>query len=520
MRKLNYEAEPAQIMRSVVMDYGKQIFLTFNKKKLSGIITELYSRYPVIRDALHKAVEFGIPAELLKLYAKGDRDNQIRIIARRFAVSYKLTPESSEVVDSISCLTFALDYGMFDYSVYRPPSPRVIPASEAGKRRYPELKEAAEDRTETETETGAEEETDGDGVSFVDFKTWFEKKRVITKDEFKDRNGGGVYLKGGDDNYYELSQSDYLVESGADFGELFKNFSSGKREREIIKMGIDICSQPGIFEISAEPSNIYRDKYGNYGLKSVKPGGAGEVGNPVFLLGVFMRGLLGREIKPESREDGPAGEILNGVLRKTQENNNNKYTPEMMREELEIAFELALEEWLFAGTTSVSELTYAKASADKSTGEDTRDMSVPDKYASIGPRAFIRRSNLRSVILPGSIETVGGFAFGWCGNLENVTMEGGGENKKLNIGSFAFWGCENLKKVTMRETIAENIGDCAFYGCRKLKVDIYGDIKGGADELVHRVFYGARDSEINIYTDGRRKEKKYDRIFNNRIQFY
>jgi len=480
---------------------GKQIFLSFSKNNLSKIISAAYANpaQQELKDLLLKAAEFGVPAELLKLYAgsSDDRDRQIRRIVRRFAEKYNLVPESAEVSEAVSCFTFALDYGMFDYSVYptNMAATKIIPAEIAEKQSYTELKDIDADISDE----------DGGESAFVDFKTWFGKKQ-IEENKLKDRDINKIYIKSEDNNYYELSETNHLMQSGTEFSELFKNFGPEKREREVIKMGIDICSElEERGSASVNPADIFRDKYGNYRLdKSIKT--SDNKNN----LGLFMRGLLGGDIK---------NEMLGIVIKKAGE--DNKYNITEMKKTLEYAFETALEDLLFSGQTPPSVLTALKASANEFTNEDIQDMSVPDKYKAIGPRAFIRRENLRSVMIPDSIENIGGFAFGWCGNLENVTIEGGEDkNNIFDVGNFAFWGCENLRKVTMRGIFVKNIGDCAFYGCRKLKIDIYGDISGDAEELIDRVFYGTRDSDVNIYTDGKRKEKRYDRIFNNRVQFY
>jgi hypothetical protein len=539
-------------MRAIAKEYGKQIFLSFSKKRLAKIISDSYAKHQELKNLLLKMADFGIPAEMLKLYSKSDRDKQVRIIVRRFAEKNKLLPESEEVNEAVSCYTFALDYGMFAYSVYpadlpkdakeikdikdisdigdikdtgaqpaeQPPGkpvqkiPKVIPNEIVKKKRHIELKDINKGRRAK------------DKSIFIDFKTWFEKKR-IEESKLNERALNGVYFKGEDNNYYELAQTGHLTETGTNFNAFFINFDLKKREREIIKMGIDICSELENLEtaktknaVPVSPANIFRDKYGNYRLnRETAVKNAKDAQNPVRGLGLFMRELLDADNLGQQTHS----EMLDSVVKKACKSNNKDYGATDMKKDLEYAFEMALEEWLFAGSSAPSVLTGAKAAAGEFTNEDIKDMSVPDEYAAIGARAFIRRENLRSVIIPNSIESIYGFAFGWCDRLENVTVEGvegAGAAKIMNLGNFAFWGCENLKRVTMRGTLLKNIGDCVFYGCRKLKVDIYGNIDGDIEELIHRVFYGTRDSEINVYTEGKRKEKRYDRIFNNRIQFY
>lgn len=509
-RFTSYEAEPAQIMRAVVKAHGKQIFLSANKNSLAEILRNSYENHAELLDILQKAVDFGIPAELLKLYAKNDREQSIRVIVRRFAEKYDFSPEAANLNQAVSCFTFALDYGMFDYSIYprnirRDASEPVyiskiiqtdIVEPEAKPKESPQIIELKDIVEDNETET------------FVDFKTWFEKKQVKEK-ELNERDINNIYIKSADDNYYKLEQTDHLIQTGDNFHALYENFDAKKKEREIIKMGMDICAELETSDknISLKPSDIFRDKYGNYRLNAESQDGGNQ--NNAQNLGQFMRELLGVKID---------NEILSGIVKKSS---GKKYGDMSdMKKDLEYAFELALDEWLFAGTSPQYVLTEIKAKSGEFTNENIFDVSVPDKYASVGARAFIRRESLRSVIIPSSVENIAGFAFGWCKNLENVTVEDGENINDINIGSFAFWGCENLKKVTMRGTFVKNLGNCAFYGCRKLRVDIYGDIDGDAESLIDGAFFGARDTEANIYTGGKRKSKRYDRIFNNRIQFY
>lgn len=368
---------------------------------------------------------------------------------------------------------------MIDYPPYI--SPKSEPVPDYFKKRDPEIK------------------------PFTDFKTWFEKKQ-LEKNNLTERESGGVYIKSSDKNYYGLEQTELLKKTGESFSLLFEKFTPEKRRREIIKMGIDICSSlemPENEEIIIKPSDISRDKYGNYRLEKNR---AAAGGNPVFALGDFMRELLD--------EDG-SDKYLKNVTDRACEKTAG-YNPAKMKTDLEYLFAASLEEWLVLP----SALTENKAKNDKETKSGIEDIIIPGKYTAIGARAFMRREDLKSVVIPENIERICGFAFGWCPGLESVIFGETGNIKNINIGNFAFWGCENLKSVKIYGTFAENIGDCAFYGSKKLKIDIYGYIGENAESLADRVFFGSRDLEVNVYTGGKRKGKKYDRIFNNRVQFH
>ena len=69
-----------------------------------------------------------------------------------------------------------------------------------------------------------------------------------------------------------------------------------------------------------------------------------------------------------------------------------------------------------------------------------------------------------SVIIPGSVKTIGDDAFSWNPILENVVMLDGVEE----IGMFAFMGCDMLSSVTLANTVTY-IGDSAFDSCYSLE---------------------------------------------------
>ena len=517
MRIFSYEYEPAQIMREIIKKYDKPIYFDKNKKNLYKFINKSYSKHKELKNILLNAVEFGIPEELLKfqqIQQKTDKEQQIRRIVRRFCEKYNYAPESDEINEAISCFTFSLDYGMFKYEAYPIQIQQQTQVSE-----FIELLDTVMPASEEETEEEKEVlEVSEDEDDFVDFKTWFAKKQ-IEEEELRQRDENKIFIRSSDSNYYELEQTDYLTEPGTSFTALYKkfdeNFGFKKKEREMIKMGIDICFEiEDILKkdiharINLMPGNILRDKYGNYRLKREQTDSGSK--NYARELGLFMRELLDAGEKTDNN-------LLDSVILKACESDCEIKN---IKRDLEYAFELSLDELLFnsgASDYNYFVLSDIKANTNKFTDEDIQDVIIPDDYTAIGARAFIRREKLRSVIIHEGISDIHGFAFGWCENLISMTIS---EGANINIGNFAFWGCDNLRKVTMRGTNVKNIGDCAFYGCQKLKIDIYGNINGDADSLLERAFYGCRDLEVNIYTDGKRKEKRYDRIYNNRIQFY
>ena len=99
-------------------------------------------------------------------------------------------------------------------------------------------------------------------------------------------------------------------------------------------------------------------------------------------------------------------------------------------------------------------------------GEDT-EVSIPssiDGYivTKIG-EAFRENSDLTSIVLPNTIESIESLAFYNCYSLTSITTEEG----IRYIGDCAFYGCHSLASITIPASVVE-IGDYAFYGCSSL----------------------------------------------------
>ncbi len=90
------------------------------------------------------------------------------------------------------------------------------------------------------------------------------------------------------------------------------------------------------------------------------------------------------------------------------------------------------------------------------------DVEVPAAFndvsvTSIGTAAFQNNTQVKRIILPQSIETIGDWAFSYMDNLEYVQVNG---NVK-NIGSNVFTGSDSLKEIKLPETL-EEIGNAPF----------------------------------------------------------
>ena len=76
-------------------------------------------------------------------------------------------------------------------------------------------------------------------------------------------------------------------------------------------------------------------------------------------------------------------------------------------------------------------------------GEEIKDLVIPNSITSIGKYAFFECSGLTSVTIGNSVTTIGDLAFGYCRSLTAVTIP----NSVTSIGGYAFSGCTGLTSV-------------------------------------------------------------------------
>ncbi len=94
---------------------------------------------------------------------------------------------------------------------------------------------------------------------------------------------------------------------------------------------------------------------------------------------------------------------------------------------------------------------------------DLRSIVIPDSVTSIGRRAFSGCSALESISLPDGVTSIGYDAFGNCRSLTSITIP----NSVTSIGNSAFWGCSALESITIPDGVTY-IGDCMFRECNSL----------------------------------------------------
>lgn len=137
-------------------------------------------------------------------------------------------------------------------------------------------------------------------------------------------------------------------------------------------------------------------------------------------------------------------------------------------------------------------------------GEEIKDLVIPNNITSIGNYAFYGCSDLTSVTIPNSVTSIGEGAFSGCSGLTSVIIGDGVTSIGVNAFSYcsglnsviipnsvvtiddcAFRSCSNLTSVTIPNSV-KNIGFYTFYDCQKLNSITIGNgiesIESGAFE--------------------------------------
>lgn len=122
----------------------------------------------------------------------------------------------------------------------------------------------------------------------------------------------------------------------------------------------------------------------------------------------------------------------------------------------------------------------------------------------IGNNAFKLNTSLKDIIIPQSVKKIGEFAFSEAFSLSSVIFE---DNSNLEIiGSNAFSRTTNLKEITLPAKV-KTIDMPILFGSSKLK-NIYVDSKNTNFTSVDGVLYSYDKSKLIYYPEGK-KEVSY-----------
>ena len=81
--------------------------------------------------------------------------------------------------------------------------------------------------------------------------------------------------------------------------------------------------------------------------------------------------------------------------------------------------------------------------------KDIKKIIIPDSIMSIGHVAFFKCTNLTSVMIPDSVMSIGNYAFYNCSRLTSVIISNG----VTSIGYHAFFDCNKLMNVIIDKPI-------------------------------------------------------------------
>ncbi len=101
-------------------------------------------------------------------------------------------------------------------------------------------------------------------------------------------------------------------------------------------------------------------------------------------------------------------------------------------------------------------------------------------------------TDVKRVIMPNGVESIGEYAFSYCHRLESIEIP----SSVKYIGDWAFSHCVCLSRISMPASV-KKIGRSAFYGCKSLKEVVF---KGKTLEQVRAMDYypwgGIKDVSI------------------------
>ena len=116
---------------------------------------------------------------------------------------------------------------------------------------------------------------------------------------------------------------------------------------------------------------------------------------------------------------------------------------------------------------------------------------------------YINDVVVKDLVIPNSVRSIGGWAFGYCSGLTSVTIP----NSVTSIGEYAFAECSGLTSVTIPNSVT-SIGEDAFYNCSSLTSVVWNakncaDFAEYYDEYYnyHGPFYNIA-SKITSFTFG------------------
>ena len=91
-------------------------------------------------------------------------------------------------------------------------------------------------------------------------------------------------------------------------------------------------------------------------------------------------------------------------------------------------------------------------------------VTIPDSVVTIGSNAFLGCRSLTSITIPENVTSIGTAAFNTCRSLTSITIP----NNVPSLGFGVFASCNSLTSVFIPESVT-SIGNSAFAGCSSLE---------------------------------------------------
>ena len=105
-------------------------------------------------------------------------------------------------------------------------------------------------------------------------------------------------------------------------------------------------------------------------------------------------------------------------------------------------------------------------------GSNITSIVIPESVQTIGASAFHSCYELTSISLPENLKNIDFATFAYCKKLPKITIP----RNVTSIGPSAFYGCYVLDSLTIPENVT-SIGEKAFYSCSSLKTIIWNAYK-------------------------------------------
>ena len=121
------------------------------------------------------------------------------------------------------------------------------------------------------------------------------------------------------------------------------------------------------------------------------------------------------------------------------------------------------------------------------------NITLPDGIIFVGASAFYECTGLKSITLPSSVSYIGDRAFKVCGSIETITIPSGVKE----IGEETFMICTSLKSINIPKSVTK-IGNSAFDCCSSL-TDVYYEGSSSQWRSINLAEYNTALTSANIH---------------------